>query len=238
MSCRLLLLLIVVVAPSGTARLLNPPLERPFTVGESNKDAKELHNPQGCPAWIAEYAAFHAQQRGQPSAMYLVHSVRHGNSGLGDRIRGMLFATRLAAASQRVVLFTWRHSPDEPTAFFTPAGSIDWTLPGTGYYSSEDPVQNPQNISMTSSLELDAYNWVSRQQDTLQGIKQGLLLQGEVPGVQYITIHTNERAESDCKGCPPLDRPMRKQDSAGSSRAAGAGTNSAACLFRALFKPR
>lgn len=235
MSCRFLLLLLVVVVPSYTARLLNPPHERLFTVGESKTDIKGLHQPQGCPSWIAEYAAFHAQQRGQPGTRYLVHSVRHGNSGLGDRIRGMLFATRLADASQRVVLFTWRHSPDEPTAFFTPASSIDWTLPGTGYYSSDDPVQNPQNISMTSSLELDAYNWVPHQQQTLQDIKQGLLLQGGVPGLQYVTIHTNERAESDCAGCPPLDRPMRKQDS---RRAAGAGTNSAACLFRALFKPR
>jgi hypothetical protein len=238
MSCGYLLLLILVVVPCCTARLLIPPLERPFTVAEGKTDVKGLHTPQGCPAWIMEYAAFHAQQRGQPGTRYLVHSVRHGNSGLGDRVRGMLFATRLAAASQRVVLFTWRHSPDEPSAFFTPASTIDWTLPGTGYYSSEDQEQNPQNLTMASSLELDAYNFVARQQATLQEIKQGLLLQGEVAGVQYITLHTNERAESDCAACPPLDRPMRKQDSAANSRAAGAGSNSAACLFRALFKPR
>jgi hypothetical protein len=45
---------------------------------------------------------------------YLVFSVCPGKSGLGDRIRGMMYVTRLAVAAKRVVLFTWQNDPYEP----------------------------------------------------------------------------------------------------------------------------
>lgn len=62
---------------------------------------------------MAEYAQFHRQQRGKPSTKYLVYSACPGGSGLGDRVRGMMYLTRLAAALDRVVLFTWRGAPHE-----------------------------------------------------------------------------------------------------------------------------
>jgi hypothetical protein len=157
----------------------------------------------------------------------LVHSVRKGKSGLGDRIRGMLFATRLAVATKRVVLFTWKSEPDEPQAFFTPAGSIDWTLHGTGFETTlQDTAQDTSN-----TIQLDMYSWIKEQQKTLQEVKQGFLQ--TLDDVQYVVIHTNERAEAECAGCPVLDAPMRLQDSGGPAVA-----NSAACLFHMLFKPR
>jgi hypothetical protein len=146
----------------------------------------------------------------------------------------MLFAARLAVATKRVILFSWRNDPAEPEAYLIPASSIDWTLKGTGYFSSDDPVQNPTNITLDSSLELDMYNWLNGQHKTLEKVKQGFLQSRA--DVQYITLHTNERAEANCMGCPRIDKPMRKQDTAGSSSAGH--TNSAACLFRLLFKPR
>jgi hypothetical protein len=159
---------------------------------------------------------------------YLIHSVKLGKSGLGDRIRGMLFSTRMAASSKRVILFTWKGDPDEPQAFFVPAGSIDWRLEGTGY--QEEILQSSAH---TNSLELDMYNWMPEQQETLQKVKQGFLQM--LQDKQYVTIFTNERGESDCAGCPPLDGPMRVQDSGGGIES---GHNSAACLFRMLFTPR
>jgi len=35
-------------------------------------DVKKLSTPTGCPKWMAEYAAYHAQQRGQLQARYAV----------------------------------------------------------------------------------------------------------------------------------------------------------------------
>ena len=72
-----------------------------------------MHTPVGCPAWMAEYAAFHKQHRGTPGAKYLLYAACPGRSGLGDRIRGMMYLTRQAAAHKRVVLFTWRGEPHE-----------------------------------------------------------------------------------------------------------------------------
>jgi hypothetical protein len=141
----------------------------------------------------------------------------------------MLFATRLAVATQRVVLFTWKSDPDEPQAFFSPAGSIDWTLHGTGFEATLQGI--PQANSNT--VQLDMYSWIKEQQKTLQEVKQGFLQ--TLKDVQYVVIHTNERAEAECAGCPPLDGPMRLQDS---SARGPVVTNSAACLFRMLFKPR
>lgn len=66
-----------------------------------------------CPTWMSEYAAFHKQQRGQPGAKYLVYAACPGSSGLGDRIRGMMYLTRQAVALNRVILFTWRGAPHE-----------------------------------------------------------------------------------------------------------------------------
>jgi hypothetical protein len=72
-----------------------------------------MQTPSSCPAWIAEYAAFHKQHRGQPGAKYLLYSACPGSSGLGDRVRGMMYLARQAAAAKRVVLFTWRDEPHE-----------------------------------------------------------------------------------------------------------------------------
>lgn len=71
-----------------------------------------FRTPEDCPAWISNYAAFHKQNRGTPSAKYLVFKANGG--GLGDRLRAMMFTTRLAVSLNRVVLFTWSNSPHEP----------------------------------------------------------------------------------------------------------------------------
>lgn len=165
---------------------------------------------------------------------YLIHSVRRGKSGLGDRIRGMLFATRLAAATGRVVLFTWKGDPGEPQTFFMPAGNIDWRVEGTGYSETPPTPPNSQSSSSSSNLALDMYTWVPEQQETLQRVKDGLLLRHA--STRYVTIYTNERAEAPCKGCPALSAPLQPADAAADNNSSS--SSSAACLFRLLFKPR
>ena len=81
--------------------------------------------------WLAEYEAFHKANRGRPGAKYLVHSVDSGlNGGVGDRLRGMLFTVRAAAASKRVLLMRWA-TPHPLHHFLEPAdGGIDWRMDG------------------------------------------------------------------------------------------------------------
>ena len=91
-----------------------------------NSNVAEL--PRSCPLWVTEYAVWHANNRASPDARHLVlhcRNIEHG--GLGDHIRGMLWALRVAAA-HRVLLFVgWggRFSLDgllDPNA-------IDWRPP-------------------------------------------------------------------------------------------------------------
>jgi hypothetical protein len=79
--------------------------------------------------WLFKYENFHASNRNRPGAKYLVHMVEGTSGGLGDRLRGMLFAVRVAAASKRVIIFKWAH-PHSITNFFLPAGRIDWQAKG------------------------------------------------------------------------------------------------------------
>jgi hypothetical protein len=85
-----------------------------------------------CPPWLADYERFHRQQRTAPDARYLVAAQQiETKNGLGDRVRGMLYATRVAAATGRVLLLTWTAPEEDLSYFFKPSRSIDWRLVGT-----------------------------------------------------------------------------------------------------------
>lgn len=101
-------------ATSRTTDLTGPPL------------IPGMRTLDGCPTWMAEYAQFHRQQRGKAGAKYLVYSACPGGSGLGDRVRGMMYLTRLAAALDRVVLFTWRGAPHELERWVDGASVAQW----------------------------------------------------------------------------------------------------------------
>lgn len=93
----------------------------------------------GCPAWLAAYAAFHAKARNDPDAKYLVWTCnlehRAGNrrytigskcNGLGDRLRGIMWMTRVAAAARRVLLVMERKPAPLEMYLEPPPGGIDW----------------------------------------------------------------------------------------------------------------
>jgi hypothetical protein len=75
------------------------------------------------------------RNRGKPGAKYLVYSACYWQSGLGDRVRGMLYLTRQAIATGRVILFTWRNQPHDVERYL-PAAGIDWTLKGIKGYDN------------------------------------------------------------------------------------------------------
>lgn len=132
-----------------------------------------------CPTWLDRYESFHAKTRGHPSAKYLVHEVMGLAGGLGDRLRGMLFAVRAASSLNRVVLFKWNH-PYPLESFFQPASSIDWTFIGIEYVPG--PVLR----------FIDAHH---------NDLKTGALMNVTA---KFITLQTNMGMGGACFQCPVL----------------------------------
>lgn len=132
-----------------------------------------------CPVWLDEYEAYHKTMRGSPDAKYLVHEVTGLAGGLGDRLRGMLFAVRVAHSLNRVILFKWNH-PFAVDKFFAPASTINWQLQGISY----EPGKIVRFIDGESSE-----------------VKSGSL--SHAPD-KFITLQTNMFMTGDCHMCPPL----------------------------------
>lgn len=160
--------------------------------------------PATCPAWLVQYERYHAAYRTHPEARYLVHRVDKENGGLGDRLRGMMFATRLAVATSRVVLFTWSQ-PHDVSEFMSPPRGIDWRVSGTGYdHASRHPRffwlydNRPDGPRWHEYLSPNTVRAMRHRRHVLTG---GLSRVRDV----WVTISTNEVMDSDCAGCPQLD---------------------------------
>ncbi|GAX76353.1 hypothetical protein CEUSTIGMA_g3799.t1 [Chlamydomonas eustigma] len=153
--------------------------------------------------WIAQYETFHKAQRLKPGARYLVHRADMNGKGLGDRLRSMIFTTRLAYASSRVVLFSWAQ-PFDATEFLSPAGDIDWRAAGTGY-DPTSPHPRFKWINVFNNTWLHRFKgdtWNLLREPPRQVATGGGLLSMKDP---FITIITNEPMDSDCVGCPTID---------------------------------
>lgn len=143
-----------------------------------------------CPEWFQQYEAFHAAAKGKPGTKYLIHQVpehKVGKSGgFGDRLRGMLYALRLAVASNRVLLFTWDR-PVELNQLLVPSGSIDWTVDTVPEFSHEQ---------QQKALVLRFMN----------GAYHPMVLDGRLANLtdQFVIVQTNQRMDAQCKGCPDL----------------------------------
>lgn len=144
-----------------------------------------------CPSWFTEYETFHAAARGKKHTKYLVHEIpSHSigkSGGFGDRLRGMLYALRLAAITKRVLLFTWAR-PVELHHLLVPAGPINWTLDGISEYATA--VQ--QNTTHVLRF--------------MNGAHHPLILSGGVNNItnRFLVVQTNQRMNAICPGCPQL----------------------------------
>jgi hypothetical protein len=167
-----------------------------------------------CPIWFSEYEKFHAAARGKPGTKYLIHqvpdrSVSPGSGGLGDRLRGMLYALRLAAAYKRVLLFSWGQ-PVRLEQLLVPAGDIDWTLDGIPEFS---------NNSMTD-VELNAVV-ESKSQEPSDPQEKSMSAKVANATEQVVIVRTNLLMDAECSGCPHLP----------------ALEASTGCVWARLFKP-
>ena len=70
--------------------------------------------PAHCPDFVSEYAAWHAAGRQSPAARHLTLEcppLPH-QGGLGDRLRGVLYAFRVAMKHSRLLFINWEGSFD------------------------------------------------------------------------------------------------------------------------------
>lgn len=176
-------------AVSHTSAFVETCQTRAYACGDEQKQqlSRSLAQEADCPPWLADYAKFHQQQRGQPGARYLVQvaDIHSGlNGGFGDRLRGALFTVRLAQALGRVALFTWK-TPFELEAFFEPAGSINWSTRGL-------------NVTFTQAVR----EYIDAGRQVLFGDIQSDVLQQS--NETYLGIKTNRPVDEACAICPPV----------------------------------
>lgn len=95
---------------------------------------------QACPIWITKYAQFHNETRYSSSSRYLIYICTRGRfhddgplqqncNGLADRIKGIMFMTRLASATGRILIINHTYPVDlteglVPTTFDWTAGNV------------------------------------------------------------------------------------------------------------------
>jgi hypothetical protein len=133
-----------------------------------------------CPSWFWEYVSFHATNRGQPNAKYLI--TVDDRYGLGDRLNGALAMLRLAQALNRVLLLRWE-SPYPLEEFFKPTGVLDWTTQGI-------EIEDGPSLSFK-----DPPGWKSLTRHIQNGSLQGM-------DDTFIFIKTNMELHRRCQGCP------------------------------------
>lgn len=155
---------------------------------------------------------WHKNNREDPDARYLVAAPQlETRNGLGDRVRGILFAARVAASAQRVLLVTF-DLPGEPdiVEFLQPSQNINWTLPGTA-------VRRP--ALLRGGDDTETHTWGVGARDDYVRERASIMRGGYESSARVLVLRSNEYPNTTCAGCVPLD-----------------SADDAACLFTSLFR--
>lgn len=129
-------------------------------------------------------------------------------------MRGMMYAAKIAVASNRVLLMHW-NSPSQMTDHLVPATGIDWRIKGT-------PAENITQFELykgDNAEDTEFYRWwVTREVGVRETIRQGVYLTNNK---RFLVLQSNEFSQAPCKGCPEIKSPDSRE---------------AVCLFNYLFK--
>jgi hypothetical protein len=155
-----------------------------------------------CPAWLGQYESWHVANRGAAGARYLIADAV-GILGVGDNLRGMMYALRVAAATNRVLLLRWEH-PGNLTDFLVPGSSVDWaTWEGT---PAVDLLAADRRLKL-STAETDVFKTIGVRAafPNLTHFSHGLT------NKTFLVLKTNFPAESACLMCPPVAGTTKNQ---------------------------
>lgn len=176
--------------------------------------AGDAFDTSQCPAWLQQYEQWHVKNRAAEGAKYLIADAP-GFVGVGDHLRGFMYALRVAAATNRVLLLRWEH-PGNLTDFLVPCSSINWTWDGT---PAQALLAADKNLK-TSDEQKDVF----MNNDLGKAFPEANFFSHELSNKTFLVLKTNFPAESRCVICPSvLGKPAESYDFV--------------CLFRYLFKP-
>lgn len=140
-------------------------------------------------------------------------AIPHPGHGLGDRLRGTMYAARLAATTNRVLLISWDR-PGLITDYLVPATNIDWRLTGT---PAERIKLNKQSL-LGNNTDIEYYGWGMLSNRELRT----LMIHGEhQTQKQFMVVQSNEISTSPCGDCPKVGT---------------ANSWALVCLFNFLYK--
>lgn len=190
----------------------------------NNGSLTEEHD--ACPVWMATYAAFHNANKFSPTAKYLIYHCAAGKrevcNGLGDRLHGIMFMTRIAAGTHRVLII----NSTQPVAFehaFVPV-MFDWRV---GNISSpcEDP-HIPCTAIDKAGRQVSSMYWTSNGGwGTPEWIQNGTLLSGAAAATTHIYMTACTIPSSSLDSWAPAFHPLSEE------------STDSHCLFSLLFQP-
>jgi uncharacterized membrane protein YgcG len=167
-----------------------------------------------CPAWILQYEQWHTAKKGIPGAKYLIADAP-GIVGVGDHLRGFMYALRVAAATNRVLLLRWEH-PGNLTDFLVPGSGIDWQWQGT---PAGGLLATDKNLK-TSDADKDVLD----NKDVAKAFPDREFFSHDPSNKTFLVLKTNFPVEQKCVSCPSvLGKPADSYDFV--------------CIFRYLFTP-
>jgi hypothetical protein len=175
--------------------------------------AADAFDKSRCPAWIPQYEQWHISNKHSPGAQYLIADAP-GFVGVGDHLRGFMYALRVAAATNRVLLLRWEH-PGNLTDFLVPGSGIDWQWEGT---PAMDLLAADKGLKKTTD-SMDIF----RNDDVGKAFPNGIFFSNGLSNKTYMVLKSNFPAEHNCAICPSvLGKPAEGYDFV--------------CMFRYLFK--
>jgi hypothetical protein len=156
--------------------------------------AADAFDKSRCPAWLPQYEAWHVANRAAADAKYLIADAP-GFVGVGDHLRGFMYALRVAAATNRVLLLRWEH-PGNLTDFLVPGSNINWQWEGTpaGKLTATD-----KNLKVsTADKDVFTNNEVGKAFPNSEFFSHGL------SNKTFLVLKTNFPAEQKCVICPTV----------------------------------
>lgn len=132
--------------------------------------------------------------RGAAGARYLIADAP-GFVGVGDHLRGFMYALRVAAATNRVILLRWEH-PGNLTDFLVPGSSINWQWEGT---PAVNLTRTDRNLKL-SSPEKDVFT----NNDVGKAFPTGDFFSHGLSNKTFLVLKTNFPAEQKCVMCPSV----------------------------------
>lgn len=154
--------------------------------------APDAFDKSRCPAWLPKYEQWHTSNKGRPGSRYLIADAP-GFVGVGDHLRGYMYALRVAAATNRVLLLRWEH-PGNLTDFLIPGSGLDWRWQGTpaaGLLSADRQLK-------ASDADKDVFgnNGLGRIFPNAEFFTH------DPSNKTYLVLKTNFPAEQKCVMCP------------------------------------